>query len=333
MKKVRFSVIIPAYNAESTLAACLKALDSQSMPREDYEVIVVDDGSTDGTSRIAKRFNINFIFQKNQGPAVARNRGANAAVGDIILFTDSDCVSDHNWIQEMVRPFNNPDIIGVKGAYKTRQTSLAARFAQAEFEDRYDLLQKYHYIDMIDTYSAAFQKDVFLKIGGFDEGFPVANNEDTDLSYRLVASGYKLIFNPRAFVYHTHPDTLIKYLTVKFWRGYWRMVVYRRYPDKAVKDTYTPKVVKIQTLLTAFSLPLLCLSWLATIFFYLTGLCWSIVIISSFPFSIKTFRKNKKVVLISPAVILLRSLVFAIGGLLGVASCLGKKAKSIAQIY
>ena len=71
---MRFSVIIPAYNAEKTLSSCLKALSYQSLPKEDYEVIVVDDGSTDGTSKIAKRFNVKYIFQANQGPATARNR-------------------------------------------------------------------------------------------------------------------------------------------------------------------------------------------------------------------------------------------------------------------
>jgi cellulose synthase/poly-beta-1,6-N-acetylglucosamine synthase-like glycosyltransferase len=322
MTNTRFSVIIPAYNAEKTLSFCLKALAYQSVPEEDYEVIVVDDGSTDGTSKIAKRFNVKYIFQKNQGPAAARNRGAHDAKGDIILFTDSDCVPEHSWIQEMVSPFSDTEVVGVKGAYKTRQRELAARFAQAEFEDRYDLLQKSSFIDMVDTYSAAFRKDVFLNMGGFDESFPVANNEDTELSYRLAAAGYKLVFNPGAFVYHTHPDTFMKYLKLKFWRGYWRMVVYRRYPDKAVKDSYTPTIIKIQTMLMALSLPLIPLSWFAPNLIYLALLTWGVIIVLSFPFSLKTFKKDRPVGLISPMVVLLRSLVFAVGSLLGVVRCL-----------
>jgi glycosyltransferase involved in cell wall biosynthesis len=220
---MRFSIIIPAYNAEKTLSSCLASLTDQSLSKELFEVIVVDDGSTDSTSKIAGQFNIHYIYQANQGPAAARNRGARDAKGDIILFTDSDCIPDHYWIQQMTRPFSAPDVIAVKGAYKTRQRELVARFAQAEFEDRYDLLKKRSIIDMIDTYSAAFRKDVFLNIGGFDQSFPVANNEDTDLSYRLAAKGYKLVFNQGAFVYHTHPDSFLKYLKLKFRRGYWRM--------------------------------------------------------------------------------------------------------------
>jgi glycosyltransferase involved in cell wall biosynthesis len=319
---MRFSVIIPTYNAEKTLFSCLEALANQSVPKEDYEVIAIDDGSTDGTSKIAKRFDVKYIFQANKGPATARNKGANSAGGDIILFTDSDCVPEHNWIQEMVGAFSDLDVAATKGAYKTRQKELPARFAQAEFEDRYDLLRKSPSIDMIDTYSAAFRKEVFLNMGGFDESFPEASNEDTDLSYRLAVAGYKLVFNTRAFVYHAHPDTLIKYLRLKFWRAYWRMVVYRRYPNKAVKDSYTPTVIKIQTLLMALSLPLFPLSWFVPNLIYLALLTWGIIIVSAFPFSFKTFKKDRIVGLASPAVILLRSGVFAIGSLLGMARCL-----------
>ena len=322
MTNIRFAVIIPAYNAEKTLSSCLESLAEQSVRKEDYEIIVVDDGSTDGTSKIAKGFNANHIFQTNKGPAAARNRGAREARGAIILFTDSDCVPEHNWIQEMVGPFSDADVVGVKGTYKTRQKETAARFAQAEFEDRYDLLQKSSSIDMIDTYSAAFRKDVFLKMGGFDESFPVANNEDTDLSYRLAAAGYKLVFSQNAFVYHTHPNTLMKYLRLKFRRGYWRMVVYRRYPDKAVRDSYTPSVIKIQTILMALSFPLFLLSWFIPLLLYPALLSWGIIILSSFPFSLKTFKKDKLIGLVSPVVILLRSLVFAGGSLLGIARCL-----------
>lgn len=322
----RFSIIVPAYNAEKTLSACLESLADQSVSEANYEVIVVDDGSTDDTSKITNRFNVKYIFQTNQGPAAARNKGADAAAGQIILFTDADCVPGHNWIREMVSPFNDSEVVGVKGAYKTMQTELAARFAQAEFDDRYDLLQKSRYIDMIDTYSAAFKKDIFLNIGGFDKSFPVANNEDTDLSYRLYAAGYKLVFNSKAFVYHTHPHTFIKYLKLKFRRGYWRMVVYIRYPDKAVKDSYTPAVIKIQTIVMTLSLPFFFLSWLAPDLIYLVLLFCAIIVFASFPFSFKTFKKDKIVGLISPVIVLLRSFVFAIGSLSGIIRYLSNQA-------
>ncbi len=312
-KTIRYSVIIPAYNAGKTLPDTLAALKRQTISHDEYEVIVVDDGSTDDTADAARRFGVNCIGQANRGPAAARNHGARIAKGDIILFTDADCSADRDWLRQMTLPFQNEKTIGVKGAYRTNQKAFAARFAQAEFEDRYDLLGKADAIDMVDTYSAAFRKNIFIKIGLFDESFPVANNEDTELSYRMCAAGYRLEFNPEAIVYHLHPDSFVKYLRLKFKRGYWRMIVYRNYPGKALRDTYTPVVIKLQTMMAAFSI--------LSIFFSIAfpelltvtaGLCLGMMV-SSVSFSIKTFKKDPVIGLISPVVVLGRSLSFALG--------------------
>jgi len=315
---IDFSVIVPAFNAEQTLSSCLESLLNQTLPHEKYEVIVVDDGSTDRTAEIARIYDVRYLFQNNRGPAAARNHGARVAQGHIVLFTDSDCVPVPNWIEEMTTPFSDPELAAVKGSYRTRQRELVARFAQQEFEDRYDMLLKHSHIDMVDSYSAAFQKEVFTTAGGFDESFPKANNEDTELSYRLAASGCKMIFKPSAIVYHRHPATLLKYLRVKFWRGYWRIIVYRRYPQKAVADSYTPNVLKIQTLLMALSFFLMPISFVIyRAFQWLLGL-WAGVMISAIPFAAKAYSRDKTAGIAAPGIILLRSMVFAAGSLLGV---------------
>ena len=128
------SVIITAYNAEETIGRCLQALENQSIDKSLYEVIVVDDGSEDNTADIARGFNCKVVSQKQGGPAKARNSGVYQSTGDIILFTDSDCEPDKNWIEEMVKPFDNPEIIGVKGIYKTKQESTVARFIQIKWK-------------------------------------------------------------------------------------------------------------------------------------------------------------------------------------------------------
>ncbi len=311
------SVVIPAFNAEKTLPGCLESLAYQLPVQGGYEVIVADDGSADGTAEAARRFGVRYVRQPNRGPASARNRGARLARGKIILFTDADCVPEADWVREMTRPFGDERVVGVKGVYKTRQKALIARFAQAEFEDRYDLLKTHEAIDMVDTYAAAFRRDVFLEAGGFDERFPEANNEDTDLSYRLAGAGHRLVFNPEACVIHLHPDRLGKYLGVKFRRGYWRMVVYRRHPGKAVKDTYTPAVLKIQTLLMAAALGMAPLAVFSGRLVYLTLILWGIILASAVPFAVKTYKKDPLVGVISPGVIFLRSAVFAIGSMYG----------------
>lgn len=320
-----YSVIIPAYNAETTIGECLEALSHQTLPREFYEVVVVDDGSTDNTAGIVQAFDVRYMFQENKGPAGARNNGAFSAKGDIILFIDSDCVPFPHWLEEMVKPFDRHDVDGVKGAYKTKQRSLTARFAQAEFEDRYALLQTHTYIDMVDTYSAAFKKSVFTEAGGFDENFPSANNEDTELSYRLASQGKRFVFNPDALVTHHHPDSLKQYLKIKFWRGYWRMAAYEKHPGKAMKDTYTPHIIKFQTLFMALSLAILPLGMFAQPLVTLTVLIWCLILLSACPFSAVAFKKDKTIGLVSPFYVLLRAFVFATGSVSGVASCIIKK--------
>ena len=113
------SVIVPAYNAEATIGDCVRALQHQSIARDQYEIIVVDDGSTDATLEMARQFGITVISQPHRGAAAARNAGAEAARGDLLLFTDADCAPNSDWIEVMSAPFVSSEIVGVKGAYRT----------------------------------------------------------------------------------------------------------------------------------------------------------------------------------------------------------------------
>jgi len=313
------SVIIPAFNAMNTISNCLSSLINQSVDRTAYEIIVVDDGSTDNTAEIVMGFKgVSLIRQKNQGPAAARNHGVQHAKGSIILFTDSDCVAEHDWIEQMVQPFEwNKDIVGVKGAYKTHQQQLAARFVQLEYEDKYDLMKKTTYIDFIDTYSAAFKREIFLNFGGYDTHFPVACAEDVELSFRMSSKGYKMVYNPKAVVFHTHPSTFRAYFLKKYKFAYWRMLAVKKNPGKFIRDSHTPQIMKFQVLLLpaivfslALSLFMNTVGWL--IFFIIT-----IFFLSAIPFTAKAFRKDKVVGLLSPLILAGRSIYQFFGVLNG----------------
>lgn len=319
---MRVSVIIPAYNAEKSLGLCLDSLTAQTYSREHYEIIVVDDGSTDGTGQIARRAGVGCLHQQNQGPATARNIGAAAATGDIILFTDSDCIPTPHWIEEMVSSFEDSEIAAVKGAYRTNQKEIVARFAQIEFEERFAILEKAGYTDMVDTYSAGYRRAIFEKLGGFDTRFPKADNEDTELSYRMAERNLKMIFNPRAIVYHLgHPSSLQRYARLKFSRGYWRMVVYKKFPDKMIKDTYTPKSLKLQIVsfflmlagLVGFVLPGTVGSLGGVLFF--TALAAFICFIS--PFTGRALKKDWLVGLCTPFLLCLRAAALGAGAIWG----------------
>lgn len=316
---MKASVVVPAFNAEKTLGACLDGLMQQRFSRSQYEVIVVDDGSTDRTPEIAQHYAVTVISQENQGPAAARNAGARTARGEIILFTDADCIPTADWIEQMLVPFREDEVAAVKGAYRTHQREIVARFAQIEFEERFHILERAGHTDMVDTYSAGFRQKVFSDFNGFDTRFPVANNEDTELSYRMAAANLKMVFNPAAIVFHlNHPDTVWRYARLKFDRGYWRMIVYRQFPDKMVRDTYTPKTLKIQIVALAcllLSLPFGLVS--AEVGMRIVYGMLFLLVCSFCSFFLFALRKDVLVGFCSPALLTIRA------GAVGLGACCG----------
>jgi lipopolysaccharide/colanic/teichoic acid biosynthesis glycosyltransferase/glycosyltransferase involved in cell wall biosynthesis len=309
------SVVVPAYNAGETLADCLQALQNQSISPDNYEIIVVDDGSTDCTTNIAHRFEVTVLTQLNQGAAAARNAGAKAAHGDLLLFTDADCVPSYNWIEILSSPFMDARVMGVKGAYRTRQREVIARFVQIEYEDKYDRTARLDQIDFIDTYSAAYRRDNFLLNDGFDPR--LRELEDQEFSFRLAHKGYRLVFMPAAVVYHRHNSTLRAYFKRKFEIGYWKSLLAKWHPDKVVRDSHTPQVEKIQIGLVAFMLSYLPIAIFTGDSFWVEGLIISFFVLSTVPFVIKATRKDLAVGVLSPALLWIRSLALGFGLLAG----------------
>jgi len=263
---------------------------------------------------------VSVITQPNAGPAAARNAGIRASSGDIILFTDADCEPVRDWIAQMVAPLADIDFAGVKGSYRTRQSEVVARLAQCEFEERYDRQERLLVIDFVDSYAAAFRATVLREVGGFDPAFPYANNEDVDLSYRIARLGHRLVFNRKAVVYHRHVTSWRAYIRLKIRRGYWRIMTLKMHPDKALRDSYTPQLLKLQVLLTyavmALSLATLLwrpLEWIAAI--VVLSLC-----LSTIPFARLVWRFDRAVTPWAPFLILARSVAFSfgiIGGIIG----------------
>jgi glycosyltransferase involved in cell wall biosynthesis len=315
---MKFSVIVPAYQAATVLPICLGALQRQTIDRAQYEIIVVDDGSADGTAGAAEQALRGFpaaqvIRTGHGGPANARNLGARAAQGDVLLFSDADCEPVPDWIENFARALAEPSISGAKGTYATRQRSLVARFVQQEYEERYDYTRRQTTIDFVDTYSAAYRRTVFLDNDGFDVSFPTASVEDQEFSFRLVERGHRLVFVPEAKVYHRHNTTLARYFRRKYNIGYWKMYLLKRHPGKAVRDSHTPQLVKAQIILLAAALagtPSVFLSPRSPLI--AIGL-WIIFGLSMLPLLIKIARRDPPVLLIAPIMIAVRTLALGLG--------------------
>ncbi|MCO5182350.1 MAG: glycosyltransferase [Anaerolineae bacterium] len=313
------SVIIPAYNAAETLPACLCALHNQTVSAESYDIIVVDDGSTDDTHTIAQRMGARVVrLPVNQGWSVARNAGAAVSSAEILLFTDADCEPFPDWIAHMTAPFQrDPEVVGVKGAYRSRQTNLIARFTQLELEDKYDEMRRQQQIAFIDTYSAAYRRDLFNAHGGFDRRLSHDPVEDQDFSFKLAAQGYKLLFVPDALVYHHHLTSFRGYYRRKFGIGRSKVTILHRYPERIHSDSRTPLSLKIQFGLALLLTPILPLAlfWRPARLFVIALL--GIFEVSTYPFLIKSIGRDFPATVIAPPLLLLRAFALAHGYITG----------------
>jgi glycosyltransferase involved in cell wall biosynthesis len=192
---MQVSVVVPTYNRAGLLARCLAALRSQTLPAETFEVIVVDDGSSDGTGELLARetspaWNLRVVRQDNRGPSAARNSGVAAARAPIIAFTDDDCLPDPRWLERIVRNFRErPELVGLGGRTITIPEELTPLSHWVEDDLPYSF----------PSCNLACSREALQQVGGFDERlYP---NEDWDITFALQGVG-PMHYDPEMIVIH-----------------------------------------------------------------------------------------------------------------------------------
>ena len=309
------SVIIPTSNTAKTLGSCLDILKSRSANDEPIEVIIVDGDSSDNTLDTARAAGARIIQYDGKNPAKARNQALATAQGEIVCFTNGDCIPGKDWLSIITAPLSESEIIGCKGSYVTSQENVVARFIQLEYEERYDRLRRDETIDFIDGYSAAYRRDILEVNDGFDERFP--RLEDQELSYRLASRGYKMVFVQDASVRHNHFTGIGYYWRSKFQTAYWKSQIARKFPDRAYRDSYTPQILKIQMLLVAcffFSLALVPATLSA---FLLPFSLAFIFLLTTLPFVFRAWRRDRMVAFLAPFFLAGRATALGFGYFLG----------------
>ena len=200
-----FSVIVPTFERPERLANCLRALAAQDYPRNQFEVIVVDDGSAVPPTVAGAT----LLHQPHAGPAAARNTGAAHARGKFLAFTDDDCAPAADWLSKLAA---------------TPQHMVGGLTVNALTENLYAEASQLHIHYLYRYYNAgqarfftsnnfAMPAELFHALGGFDTGLRRAAGEDRDLCARWLAAGYGMTYVPEAIVYHSHALTL---------RSFWR---------------------------------------------------------------------------------------------------------------
>jgi len=201
------SVVVPSFNSIRTLASCLDALEAQSYPRERFEIILADNGSTDGTAEfVADRYpRVRMLRAYEKGSGYARNTGMRAAAGEFLLSTDSDCVVNPDWIAVMVEEFQKaaPTVAAIGGPIVPYSEKTPVEQYSEAWVSQPDLASPDLKVRYTATPNAAFRPHAFRQVGGFDGklGF-----DDTDLGIRLGEAGYTVGFTPRAIVRHRNPE-------------------------------------------------------------------------------------------------------------------------------
>jgi GT2 family glycosyltransferase len=223
------SVIVCTHNGAQRIDACLRSLIALDYP--DYEVIVIDDGSTDGSEKIAADSGVRVIATENRGLSAARNTGIEAAENEIIAFCDDDCAADPHWLRYLVATLVAGEYAGVGGPNVPPEgTVLADSIGHSPGGPMHVLVSDTE-AEHIPGCNMAFHRRVLREVGGFDPRFRVAG-DDVDLCWRIENAGGRLGFSPGAMVWHQPRASILAYMRQQ--RGYGRAegLLERKWPDR-----------------------------------------------------------------------------------------------------
>jgi glycosyltransferase involved in cell wall biosynthesis len=317
----KITVIIPTYNAAKTLADCLRSVFASQYPN--YEVIVVDDGSRDDSATIAQQFPCRLVrLPKNVGASQAKNAGAAQATGDVVFFTDSDCLLRPDALHLIAENLADPSVSGVVGL-------LDADIGYADFPSQYkNLWMHYTYlrlprrVGVFYTSAAAARTSAFSQVGGFDGNYTGASiTEDMDLGQRFLTAGHILVSEKRLLVQHLKHYSLKELLTTDFWRAsaLTKILLRKKIANRGQKHKYYASVPWY----FALGVPL---SWLTVLFIAaalvwppflaLAALAYAAILLLNLPFLVFLYRRRGPWFFIKSCLFLLPDMVVSGLGIL-----------------
>jgi glycosyltransferase involved in cell wall biosynthesis len=228
----RVSVVVCSYNGGTTLGECLQSLVSLDYP--DYEVILVDDGSTDDTPDIAARFpDVRTIRQPNRGLSAARNAGLQAATGRVVAYTDSDCVADRAWLSNLMLAMNDQQVDAIGGPnVPPPSDGMVAMCVAASPGGPSHVMIDDRLAEHVPGCNMAFDRARLLALGGFDEQFRQAG-DDVDICWRFLDAGHSIGYAPGALVWHHRRATVRGYIKQQAGYGRSEAMVLFKHPRRA----------------------------------------------------------------------------------------------------
>lgn len=260
---VKVTLVIPARDAAETIDACLRAVARvREVSKTNLErVIVVDDGSQDGTIDLVDRHPVEILESGGRGAGAARNMGWRNATSPLVWFVDSDCEPEPESLKVLLGHMEDDSVGGVGGTYSIRQNpTLLERLIHEEIVSRHARMGVE--VNFLATYNVLYRRSVLEDLGGFDERY--YKGQDAELAFRVIESGRKLHFDLGSVVMHHHEQRLSRYLHIQRLQGYWRVALHLEHSGHSAGDSYSSMLDHLQPflpILVILLLPLIALPW------------------------------------------------------------------------
>jgi len=319
------TVVVPVRNRERTIQPLLESLQKLDYDRNKVEVIVVDGNSTDKTQEIVKKYPVKLVVEKRKGLNLARNTGIKQSKGEIVAFTDSDCIVPPNWITKIVENFKDPKVSCVGGSAKALDSDFVSQYADNSIVRLMPFFTKREELEKVKPFfrhpagcNMAFRRKVAEEVGYFDENIRYGFDE-VEFADRVCKAGYKMVLDPEVVVWHKHRSTFKEFLKQNFQYGKGSGLVLKRkkLKDAVSKWSFLGMMGFISWLLIVGSLSFLTFTSSSSVFFWLLfGFTGLPLIILAAVYAYRALQ-NKKLarVIIYPVIDLFRTLSFCFGQL------------------
>lgn len=210
---MNISVIIPVKNDEENIRDSVKSVLNQEIDR-DFEVIVADNGSTDGTVDVIEDLPVKILKEEKLSASAVRNTGVKNSQGDVLAFTDSDCIAHEKWLENHLEFHGKGDVVMGRNflhpGYRKYVISKAQEYGLLPYFDFNFLDEGTEKLEFWNLYTSnlSVKRKVFDEVGLFDEQFRYAGSEDTEFGHRVVSNGYEIFYNPQAKIFHKHANKI-----------------------------------------------------------------------------------------------------------------------------
>ncbi len=242
MDSLFVSIVIPCLNEEKYIESCIDSIKKQLYGGK-YEIIAVDNGSVDNTVKIIREKGVILELAQKRGPAAAKNAGLEKARGDVIVFIDADCVADPEWLGELLGPLQSGDTGCVAGEIIPQEPKTDIELFLTKKNHLSQFVNVGHsFLPFAATANAAYRKEVFQKVGLFDE--TLLTGEDADMTWRMqLATGYKLRYAPKAIAFHPQETTLKGLFKQKERHACGAVALYKKYKNHWRMSPKSPKIL------------------------------------------------------------------------------------------